>query len=167
MNAPLRVVVMGVSGSGKTTIGELVAQRVDARYVDADSAHPQSNIDKMSAGVPLTDADRRPWLDRLRAALASSDRIVVTCSALARSYRDVLREAGGVTFVYLEVDESTVRHRVEQREDHFMKADMVASQFAILEPPANDEHDVTVVDGRFPIEPLVDQIVALLDTAAA
>ena len=163
MSRRVRAVVMGVSGSGKTTIGERAAARLDARYVDADSAHPQANIDKMSACIPLTDDDRRPWLERLRDALESSDRIVVTCSALTDAYRDVLREAGDVTLVYLEVDEATVGARVGNRAGHFMKADMVASQFATLEPPSADERDVVVVDGCLPIEALVDQVVAHLD----
>ncbi|MEO6651468.1 MAG: gluconokinase [Ilumatobacteraceae bacterium] len=167
MSERLRVVVNGVSGSGKTTVGERVAARLDAGYIDADSAHSQANIDKMSAGVPLTDDDRWPWVDRLRDALASSDRIVVTCSALTVPYRNRLREADGVTFVYLDVDRATVLERVGGRVGHFMKADMVASQFATLEPPTDDEPDVIVVDGRLPIADLVDLIVGRIDGAAS
>lgn len=166
MSDRLRTVVMGVSGSGKSTIGELVAERLRADYVDADAAHPRTNIDKMSAGIPLTDEDRWPWLDRLRHELTSSERIVVTCSALKRSYRDRLRQAGDVSFVYLEVDESTVRARVGEREGHFMKGDMVASQFATLERPDPDEPDVMIVDARTGIEHLVARVVDLLDPAA-
>ncbi len=157
------LVVMGVSGSGKTTVGERVAERLGAVFVDADSAHPDANVDKMAAGIPLTDDDRWPWLDTLRAELESSDRIVVTCSALKRSYRDVLRAAGEVRFVHLDIDRQTALDRVGGRDDHFMKADMVDSQFADLEPPADDETDVTVIDGRATVDAIVDRIVDLVD----
>lgn len=158
-----RLVVMGVSGSGKTTIGKRLAERVGAAFVDADWAHPKSNIDKMSAGVPLTDDDRWPWLEQLRDELESSDRIVVTCSALKRSYRDVLRTAGRVRFLFLDIDRETALERVGTRDDHFMKSDMVDSQFADLEPPTDDETDVTVVDGRQATDVLVNRIVELVD----
>lgn len=159
MSERFRIVVMGVSGSGKSTIGEQVARLLHAQYLDADDAHPQANIDKMAAGNPLTDDDRWPWLDHLHDALAASERIVVTCSALKRSYRDVLRRVEGVEFAYLEVEPSTVRERIGDREGHFMKADMVDSQFATLEPPSPDETDVTTFDGRTSPESLVDEVI--------
>lgn len=167
MNEPLRAVIMGVAGSGKSTIGASVAERLGADSLDADTAHPKENIDKMSAGIPLTDDDRWSWLSRLRDALESSERIVVTCSALKGSYRDVLRQAGGVEFVYLAVDESTARERVRDREGHFMATDMVESQFEALEPPTTDETDVTTFDGGTPVGPLVDQVVAHFERAGS
>lgn len=142
-----RVVVMGVAASGKTTVGRAVADELDLEFLDADAAHPPDNIAKMSAGIPLTDADRAPWLRRLRDALAESDDIVVTCSALKRSYRDVLRTgADDITFVFLDVPQAEIERRIRRRRNHFMKAEMVASQFATLEWPADDETDVVVVD---------------------
>jgi gluconokinase len=150
--ATLRVVVMGVSGSGKSTVGERLARRLRARFVDADSVHPPANVAKMAAGLPLTDADRAPWLSALRDELAAGDdRVVVTCSALKRSYRDVLRDAGDVTFVFLHVDRETAAERVAGRHGHFMRADMVDGQFAVLQPPEPDEGDVVEVDATMPI----------------
>lgn len=146
MSAAVRIVVMGVAGSGKTTVGEELAHRIGARFLDADSVHPAANVAKMSAGEPLTDDDRWPWLQRLAAELAGDERIVVACSALKRRYRDVLRTADGVRFVFLDVDRDTAHARAEHRVGHFMGAGMVASQFDALEPPADHEGDVAVVD---------------------
>lgn len=153
---------MGVAGSGKTTVGELLAGRLDARFVDADAAHPPENVAKMAAGVPLTDDDRAPWLVRMRDELASGRSVVVTCSALKRRYRDVLREAGGVTFVFLDADREVVRTRVDRRRGHFMKAEMVDGQFADLERPQADELDVVVVDADRYTDDILDAIVTKL-----
>jgi gluconokinase len=147
---PLRVVVMGVSGSGKSTIGVRLASALDAEYVEADDAHPPANIVKMSAGEPLTDADRAPWLDRLTEALADRDRVVISCSALKRSYRDRLRRAGHVRFVHLAIPIAVARDRLRHRDDHFMGPSMVDSQFDALQPPSSDEHDVHIVDATVP-----------------
>lgn len=157
-----RVVVMGVSGSGKTTIGRRLAGRLGARFVEADDAHPPANVAKMAAGIPLTDADRAPWLESLRDDLAAAGAVVVTCSALARRYRDVLRQIPGVVFVFLDVGPETAAARVGRRRGHFMKSDMVDSQFAALESPAPDEHDVVVVDAEQPIEDVVESAAASL-----
>jgi gluconokinase len=151
-----RVVVMGVAGSGKTTVGLRLASLLDARFVDADDVHPPTNVEKMASGVPLTDADRAPWLRRLRDELAGDGSTVVTCSALKRRYRDVLRAAGEVTFVFLDIDRDAVIERVAGRDGHFMKADMVDSQFADLEPPQADEHDIVAVDAERSITEVVD-----------
>lgn len=156
----MRVVVMGVAGSGKTTVGERLAEALGARYVEADSAHPPENIAKMSAGIPLTDDDRWPWLDRLARELAGGDPVVVTCSALKRRYRDVLRTAGGVQFVYLAIDRRTATERMTARRDHFMGVGMVDSQFAALEPPTADEIDVITIDASLPVPELVAATVA-------
>ena len=153
---------MGVAGSGKTTVGEQLAEALGARYVEADSAHPAENIAKMSARIPLTDEDRRPWLASLAAELAMGGPVVVTCSALKRRYRDVLRAAGDVRFVYLEVDQPLATQRMTARRDHFMGVGMVDSQFAALEPPAPDEHDVITLDGSRPVGELLDEALAAL-----
>lgn len=143
---PIRLVVMGVAGSGKTTIGLRLADALDVEYVEADDAHPPANVEKMAAGIPLTDADRQPWLETLASRLAARTRVVVSCSALKRSYRDLLREAGQVTFVYLDLPPAVARHRAGDRTDHFMGPDMIDSQFDTLEPPTDDETDVVTVD---------------------
>lgn len=164
MNGAVRIVVMGVAGSGKSTVGAVLADRIGARFVDADSVHPAANVAKMSAGEPLTDDDRWPWLLRLADELAGGDRVVVACSALKRRYREVLREPGSVRFVFLDVDRDTAHARAERRVGHFMGAGMVASQFDALEPPAGDEADVAVVDARadIGIASTVDAVVAAL-----
>lgn len=142
-----RIVVTGVAASGKTTVGRALAAELDLEFLDADDAHPPENIEKMTAGVPLTDDDRTPWLARLRDALAASDDIVITSSALKRAYRDVLRSAADdVRFVFLDVPRAEIERRIRRRRDHFMKVDMVASQFEALEPPAADETDVVTID---------------------
>ena len=103
----VRVVVMGVAGSGKTSVGERLAERYAARFVDADDAHPAANVAKMSAGVPLTDLDRRPWLAQLQRELADNDQIVITCSALKHAYREQLRRAGDVLYRWNEEARAT------------------------------------------------------------
>jgi gluconokinase len=159
---PLRVVVMGVSGSGKSTIGVRLATAVDAEYVEADDAHPPANIEKMSAGEPLTDADRMPWLDRLSEALADRDRVVISCSALKRAYRDRLRRAGDVQFVHLAIPIEVARDRLNLRPGHFMGPSMVDSQFDALEPPMPDEADVHIIDATVtPDEVLAAAIAAV------
>ncbi len=150
---------MGVAGSGKTTVGERLAHRLRTRFVDADDLHPRANIDKMEAGTPLEDADRLPWLRRVRDVVGSSCSIVVSCSALTRAYRDLLREAGGVTFVFLDVEPGVVGDRVAGRTGHFMGVDMVESQFAVLERPDPTEHDVITVDADRAVDDVVDAVV--------
>ena len=152
---PLRVVVMGVAASGKTTVAEGLAATLHATYLEADTFHPEANIAKMSNGIPLTDEDRWPWLSAMRDALASADRVVVTCSALKKSYRDLLRSAGSVQFVFLAIDRSLVHDRIAGRKGHFMTAQMVDSQFATLEVPGSDEPDVIAVDARMTVQEIV------------
>lgn len=162
------VVVMGVSGCGKSTVGAELARRLGSQFVDGDDLHPEANRKKMALGVPLTDEDRWPWLDRVAATLASGlaaeelavhpargaakgreggAGVVVACSALRRSYRDRLRGAGaGLSFIYLEVAQVTIESRLRDRQGHFFPAALVASQFATLEAPdPSSEPDVTVV----------------------
>jgi gluconokinase len=141
------VVVMGVSGAGKSTVGTLLAERLGVPFRDADDFHPPANIAKMSAGAPLSDDDRWPWLDAIGAHLARhrASGCVVTCSALKRVYRDRLRAAApGVRFVFLHGAMDLVAARQAARKNHFMPASLVASQFATLESPGDDERAIAL-----------------------
>ena len=155
------LVVMGVSGTGKTTVGSLLAERLGMTFIEGDSLHPPRNIAKMSAGEPLDDDDRRPWLESLGSLLAfhHADGVstVLTCSALKRAYRDVLRSrlpGGVVFFVHLEAPFDVLRARMEARE-HFMPASLLQSQFDTLEPLGPDE-----LGAAFDVTPPVDRVVA-------
>lgn len=147
------LVVMGVSGSGKSTVAAMVADRLGWAFAEGDAMHPQANVDKMHAGTPLTDADRWPWLDVvaswIRTHLDGGTPGVVTCSALKRSYRDVLRMPG-VVFVHVAGSEDLIGERMSQRSGHFMPASLLASQLATLEPPQPDEVHVTIAADRTP-----------------
>lgn len=157
--SPPLVVVMGVSGSGKTTVGAALAQRLRVPFADADDFHPPENVTKMAAGVPLTDEDRAPWLRTIAAWLDEhTDRGgVVSCSALRRSYRDVLREhATHAFFLHLHGDRDVIAARVEGRPGHFMPSALVDSQFATLEPLEPDETGA-VLDVSAPVDDLVEQ----------
>lgn len=168
MNATaLQVVVTGVSGSGKSTVARLLADRVGARFAEGDEFHPQSNIDKMSAGHPLDDADRGPWLRDVAAWLlaraTAGETAVVTCSALKRAYRDVLRTAGpGVRFVHLAGPQQVVADRLRGRSGHFMPPALLDSQYADLEPLGADEPGVTL-DVGLDAETLAAQAATALD----
>ncbi len=152
------IVVMGVAGSGKTSVGERLAARLGVRFRDADEFHPAANVAKMSAGIPLNDDDRWPWLDAIGAALhdAGADGIVVACSALKRIYRERIAKAAGrpVSFVFLDGSLATLRQRIGGRRGHFMPASLLDSQLATLERPAADEPAVTVS-----VEPPLEQVV--------
>jgi gluconokinase len=155
-----RVVVMGVSGSGKSTVGSLLARRLGVPFVDADDLHPDANKEKMRAGVALTDDDRAPWLQRVGAALNASDGMVVACSALRHRYRDVLREAApGLVFLHLDGSPGLLAERVAGRKHEFMSPALLASQLAALDPPAVDEPVVRVTIDHTPDE-IVDLFVA-------
>lgn len=165
---PPLVTVMGVSGSGKTTVGAALAQRLRVPFADGDDFHPAANVEKMSAGVPLTDADRLPWLQTLAAWLREHAATggVLSCSALRRGYRDVLREGNpAVRFVHLDGSPEVVARRVAGRPGHFMPASLVESQFATLEPLGADENGV-VVDLDRAVDDLVDATVTALGTAS-
>lgn len=140
------LVVMGVSGSGKTTVGRALAERLGVPFADADDFHGAASIAKMAAGIALEDADRLPWLRRVGAWLAGQPGGgVVTCSALRRRYRDVLREqVPGALFVHLDGDREVVRRRVAARQGHFMPVSLVDSQYAALEPLGPDENGVVL-----------------------
>ena len=152
------VVVMGVTGCGKTTVGAALAQRMGWRFLDADDFHPSANVAKMAAGTPLADEDRWPWLDRLAAELRAIEQsggsAVLACSALKESYRARLAAAGDVRFVHLAGDEPTIAARLASRRHRYMPASLLASQFATLERPAN----AIEVDVRLPVERQVDAI---------
>lgn len=158
------VVVMGVSGAGKTTVGMALAARLGWDFEDGDALHPDANIAKMAAGVPLTDDDRWPWLRRVREWIdgeQEQDRSgVVACSALKRSYRDVLRGTD-VFLAQLAVQPAVLEQRLDQRTGHFMRAGMLGSQLDALEAPQPDEN-VLVVDADRPVDDVVDGIVAAL-----
>ncbi|WP_287227752.1 gluconokinase [Mesorhizobium sp.] len=145
---PALIVVMGVSGCGKTSIGEGIAARLGIEFVEGDALHPRQNVEKMSAGVPLDDADRWPWLDLVGKALrtAQGDGLVVTCSALKKAYRDRLRQAAGgdLVFVFLEGSHQLLRQRIGERRGHFMPPSLLDSQFATLEDPTAEQGVVTV-----------------------
>ena len=157
----LRIVVAGVAGSGKTAVGREVAARMGAAFLDGDSVHPAANVAKMSSGIPLDDDDRWPWLATLRRRLRGHENLVVTCSALRRDYRDMLRGAGDVHFVFLDIDQETATRRAGHREGHFFSgAGMIASQFATLEMPDPDETDVAVVAADGELEDVVEAAIS-------
>lgn len=167
-SAPTVLVVMGVSGCGKTTVAMLLAQRLGWAFEEGDALHPQANVQKMAAGHPLNDEDRWPWLERvaewIEGRLAAGESGVITCSALKRAYRDVLNRGGRVTFVYLHGDRETIALRLATRRGHFMPPGLLASQFADLQEPSADEPAIRVDVGRAPAE-IVDSIIAQLGLA--
>jgi gluconokinase len=160
---------MGVTATGKSEVGTRVAARLDMAYIEGDAFHPEANIAKMSAGEPLTDDDRRPWLETLARMLAENRdagiATVVGCSALRRSYRDILRgpvSADEVAFVHLTATFDVLRDRMERRE-HFMPASLLQSQFDTLEPLEDDERGVTL-DVDAPLHDVVDAAVAAVES---
>jgi carbohydrate kinase (thermoresistant glucokinase family) len=155
---------MGVSGSGKTTVGAALAATLGLRFVDADDLHPEANVEKMAAGVPLTDDDRWPWLDAVGAVLAEGD-VVAACSALRRAYRDRLRGlAPDLALVYLHGTRELLAERMGHRPGHFMPASLLDSQLETLEAPADDEHPVRL-DIALPVDELVAAAVAGIGAA--
>ena len=161
-------VVMGVSGCGKTEIGSRLARALGVEFVEGDAYHSAANIEKMSAGVPLTDGDREGWLHaigaRIRRANASGECVVVSCSALKRSYRDTIRlQAGAVRFIFLRGERLLIASRLAERKDHYMPATLLDSQFAILEEPASDE-GVWVIDINSSPDSIVDSLIARIGT---
>ncbi|MDT8067533.1 MAG: gluconokinase [Terriglobia bacterium] len=135
------VILMGVAGVGKTTVGRLLATQLGWEFADADAYHSPQNIEKMAAGIPLSDADRRPWLGTLRQAIeswvANNKNVVLACSALKQSYRDLLAVSASVKFVYLSGTFALIDKRLRQRAGHYMHNDMLESQLAALEEPAS------------------------------
>lgn len=168
--SPTVLVVMGVSGSGKTTVGRPLADRLGWHFVEGDEVHPPANVAKMRSGQPLTDDDRWPWLrkvaDVIDEDLRAGHSAVVTCSALKRAYRDVLSDGRPeVAFVHLHASREELVERVSHRKHEYMPASLLDSQLAALEPLGPDERGV-VVDATEPAEDLVDDLAARFSTVA-
>lgn len=160
------ILLMGVSGAGKTTVGQLLASRLGWEFADADDFHSASHVEKMRSGVPLTDADRAPWLESLRELIAAhveaGKNLVLACSALKRSYREELKISSDVKLVYLQVKEEVLHQRLRERIGHFMTERMLDSQLRTLEEPTQ----ALVIDGDLPPEQCVAEIIAKLSAAA-
>ena len=160
---PCALIVMGVSGSGKSTIAEALSKRLGWRCEDGDKFHPANNVDKMSAGQPLTDEDRWPWLEAIAQEIErtcrAGEHAVVACSALKRAYRDILVHGrNDVRFVFLEGSQEKISARLAARKGHFMPPGLLTSQFLTLEPPRADERPITVsIEGS--VEAIVEEIV--------
>lgn len=172
--------VTGPAGCGKSTVAEYLAKALELPYIEGDLFHPQANVDKMSNGIPLTDADRWDWLTALREESTRQlqsgfDGVVLTCSALKRKYRDVIRVAGYfdhsllLHFIYLDAPESVLMRRVQLRQNHFFGTDMVQSQLNILQPPMADETDVIRIDVSKPVEEVkreaLSRVIATMEAA--
>jgi gluconokinase len=164
---PCALIVMGVSGSGKSTVGEALAKRLGWLYEDGDKFHPASNVAKMRAGQPLTDEDRWPWLRAIAAEIdrlsAADQRTVIACSALRRVYRDILVHGrDDVRLVYLNGTQAVIAERLSRRKGHFMPQGLLTSQFKTLEPPTADERPVTVSINA-PVKKIVEEVLRQLD----
>ncbi|PJG83714.1 gluconokinase [Caviibacterium pharyngocola] len=160
-------ILMGVSSTGKTSIGTAIAQRLGLKLIDGDDLHPRANIIKMSSGQPLNDEDRAPWLERIRDAAFSleqkSERGIIICSALKKKYRDPIREGNqGVKFIFLSGDFDLVLSRMQKRQGHYMKTEMLRSQFATLEVPQQDEQDVYHIDIDASFDEVVERCIAAI-----
>jgi gluconokinase len=160
------LIVAGVSGSGKTTVGAMLAGRLGWRFADADDFHPAANVEKMRAGIPLTDEDRRPWLQALTAwmdeRIAQGKSAVIACSALKRAYRDVLLgDRPDVRMVFLEVGREELARRLAARQGHFFPEKLLGTQLDTLDPPQPDEHVISVADAGDPAD-TVASIIAVL-----
>lgn len=163
------IVVMGVSGAGKSSVGQELAIQLGASFIDGDTLHPEANVRKMASGVPLTDDDRWPWLHLIGTKLSTSSHTgtVVACSALKRSYRDAIRTAApDATFILLQADRPALQDRLTQRPGHFMPASLLTSQLETLEELQDDESGV-VIESTGGIDTTVERIRKLLEQAAA
>ena len=164
-----RVIVMGVSGCGKTTVGQALAEHFKVPYIEGDALHPLQNVEKMRSGTPLVDDDRWPWLAQIGKQLAqrSSGRggAVAACSALKKVYRDHLRASAGhdLRFVFLKCSKQALKARMAARIGHFMPASLLASQLATLEDPGGEAGTITV-DGDRPHERIIEDVVRLIET---
>ena len=166
----IHVVVMGVAGCGKSTVAEAIRDRLGFELAEGDDFHPQANIDKMSAGIPLTDEDRWPWLRVINAWMVARDSLdqstVVSSSALKRAYRDVLRENVPVFFVHLTGSQELISERISARKGHFMPPALLPSQFAILEPLQSDEPGIEIsIEGT--VDEMVDRAIEAVKAHAA
>lgn len=164
------LIVAGVSGSGKTTVGVLLAERLHWPFADADGFHPEANVAKMRAGIPLTDEDRQPWLraiaDWMDERIAAGESAVATCSALKRSYRDLLLcGRPDATMVFLDADREELLRRLSTRQGHFFPQRLLDSQLADMEPPEADEHVLTVQNDEAGAAQIVTKIINMLGIA--
>ncbi len=171
LTQPVIVVVMGVSGSGKTTVAALLSAALGCQFQEGDELHPAANVEKMRGGLPLTDADRLPWLQKIAAEIdgwrVSGESGVLTCSALKRAYRDII--IGGraeVVLVYLKGSHDLIRRRMAARSGHYMPLGLLDSQFATLEEPTADEHPIEVNVGDQPAQ-IAAEIVSRLEQREA
>lgn len=162
---PVHLVLMGISGSGKTTLAERLAEELNRPYAEADEFHSAANIEKMRSGAPLTDEDRGPWLAAIRdwmGTAATTRGTIVTCSALKRTYRDLLRQASGrVFFLHVICDPAVITERMEHRLGHFMPASLVPSQLATLEELGTDEDGAVLVNSGS-VDELVEQALTIV-----
>ncbi|ADO46582.1 gluconokinase [[Enterobacter] lignolyticus] len=161
-------VLMGVSGSGKSAVASEVAHQLNAAFLDGDFLHPRRNIVKMSSGEPLNDDDRKPWLQALNDAAFAMQRTnkvsLIVCSALKKSYRDLLREGNpNLSFIYMKGDFSVIENRLKARKGHFFKTQMLVTQFETLQEPGADEKDVLIVDIDQPLDGVVASTIALIN----
>jgi gluconokinase len=159
-NSPKAVILMGVAGSGKTAVGKGIAARLNWLFLDADDFHPAANIEKMKHGIPLNDQDRIPWLralrNELRRLLAEGRSVILACSALKESYRKLLSDdVAPMSFVLLDVDQETIRERLQHRSAHFFPKELMNSQFAALEKPK----DAIIIDARKSLDEVIDRVV--------
>jgi gluconokinase len=156
------LIVMGVSGSGKTTVGQALARAMDLDFVEGDDLHSPANIAKMRRGEPLDDHDRAPWLatiaQRLGASKLAARGIVISCSALKLAYRNVLRVDPRVRFIFLDADRAQIEQRLARRQGHFMPAALIANQFDTLERPRPDESDVLTVSTELPLNEILNRV---------
>jgi gluconokinase len=157
---PRAVILLGVAGSGKTAVGKGLAARFDWLFLDADDFHPAANVEKMKHGIPLNDQDRIPWLrtlhDELQRQLAQSRSVVLACSALKESYRHMLSDnVSPLTFILLDVDQETIRERLQHRAAHFFPKELMQSQFGALEKPK----DAIIIDARKSLDEVIDQAI--------
>ncbi|MDQ0823858.1 gluconokinase [Arthrobacter sp. B2I5] len=164
---PQSIVVMGVSGAGKSSVGQALATQLGAQFIDGDTLHPEANVKKMASGVPLTDEDRWPWLHLVGTQLSASDNAtIVACSALKRSYRDAIRTAApATTFILLQAGRTALQDRLTQRPGHFMPASLLTSQLETLEELQDDESGV-MIESTGGIDTTVERIRKLLERSA-
>lgn len=156
------IVVFGVSGSGKTTVGKQLAERFDLAFIEGDDLHPKSNIAKMTRGHALNDEDRTPWLhhiaEKIKLQITNEEGFVLSCSALKVKYRNILRQAGSLQFIFLSVHHRKLRQRLSERENHFMPPLLLESQLETLELPTISEQDVFTIDASVPLKTLLSNI---------
>lgn len=166
--AELCIILMGVSGTGKTTVGLALSQAIGAKFIDGDDLHPRQNIVKMASGQPLEDSDRLPWLDRIGDVIFSlgqkNESGILVCSALKKRYRDQLRQGNpALRFLWLTGDYDCILQRMQQRKGHFMPEALLQSQFTALEAPDENEPDIVAVDIAPDVAQIVGQALALLN----